>query len=108
MNPNSGTSGLSTPRSHASTASSSSPPASIIERRNRRRSNTISGSRPAELPVTNTEQKLATLIGLINTNARAAKVPPQAQSQPLPTLVLPALTYKPGSAKAAEDLSPSF
>jgi hypothetical protein len=108
MNSASGTtttaSSSTTPNSPISPISSSSTasPASILERRNRRRSSALSGSHPAEVPLTDSDQRLAVQIARINLqNAREAV--PQAPQQPLPILVVPALNLNSDSAGTPED-----
>lgn len=94
----------STPNSPISPTPSSSTasPASILERRNRRRSSALSGSHPAEVPLTDSDHRLAVQVARINwQNAREAAL--QAPQQPLPTLVVPALDLNSDSSGTPED-----
>jgi hypothetical protein len=94
----------STPNSPISPTPSSSTasPASILERRNRRRSSALSGSHPAEVPLTDSDHRLAVQVARINwQNAREAGL--QAPHQPLPTLVVPALDLNSDSSGTPED-----
>ncbi len=101
MNSTAGTTG-SPPNVPISRASSATSPASIIERRNRRRSSAISGPHPAEVPLTDSDQRLALTIGRINSQ-NAKETTPRAPQPPLPTLVVPPLDLTSDSAKATEE-----
>jgi hypothetical protein len=107
MSSNTGTTtGSSTPNPPISPASSTASPASIIERRNRRRSSALSGPHPADVPLTDSDQRLAILVARINLqNARDAA--PPATPQPLPTLVVPALSLSSDSTTAVGEPIPS-
>jgi len=114
MNSGAGTTGSSsssssssTPSSPISPASSTGSQATILERRNRRRSSALSGPHPADVPLTDSDQRLAALIARVNyQNAREAAL--QAPPQRLPTLAVPALDLSSDSTKSAEDPSSSI
>ena len=109
MNSEAGTTGSSpsTPSSPISPASSTGSPATILERRNRRRSSALSGPHPGDVPLTESDQRLATLVAHIN-RQNVTEAAAQAPQQPLPTLVVPALDLSSDSAKTTENRSRSI
>jgi hypothetical protein len=90
----------STPSNPSSPASSTSSPASLLERRNRRRSSALSGTQPAEAPLADSDQRLAIVIGRINSQD-SKEAAPQVPQLPLPVLIVPPLNIT-SSATAAD------
>jgi hypothetical protein len=90
----------STPSNPSSPASSTSSPASLLERRNRRRSSALSGTQPAEVPLADSDQRLAIVTARINSQ-NLKEAAPQVPQQPLPALIVPPLNLT-SSATAAD------
>src|SRR5437016_4082517 len=104
----SGTSSTSSKRlSSSSTPNSASSftTSSGFGERRRKRSNTISGAHPLEVPITQSDHQLASLIDRLNIqNARAAAaeaVVAAPPTQSIPQVLFP-LTYQPGSTESCE------